>query len=53
MTLIAGFRGRGGSVLCSDLLEVQGGYAKKPVDKIILSASAVTACIGNHSRYLW
>jgi len=40
MTLIAGFRGRGGSVLCSDLLEVQGGYAKKPVDKIILSASA-------------
>jgi hypothetical protein len=41
MTLIAGFRGRGGSVLCSDLLEVTGGYAKKPVDKISLSVDAV------------
>jgi 20S proteasome alpha/beta subunit len=35
VTLIAGFTGRGGSVLCSDLLEVTGGYAKKPVDKIL------------------
>jgi hypothetical protein len=40
MALIAGFRGRGGTVLCSDLLEVQGGYAKKPVDKITLSVKA-------------
>jgi hypothetical protein len=40
MTLIAGFSGRGGTVLCSDLLEVQGGYAKKPVDKITLSVNA-------------
>ena len=40
MTLIAGFHGRGGAVLCSDLLEVTGGYAKKPVDKISLSINA-------------
>jgi 20S proteasome alpha/beta subunit len=43
MTLIAGFTGRGGSVLCSDLLEVSGGYAKKPVDKILTAE-------GDHTR---
>jgi 20S proteasome alpha/beta subunit len=42
MTLIAGFVGRGGSVLCSDGLEVQGGYAKRLVDKISLSGDAMT-----------